>query len=278
MSAIVIQQQVAHYEVIGRGQPILFLHSWLGSWRTWMPTMEMVADRYRAIALDFWGFGDSAARNGPIKIDDYVDQVISFLDALGMLPPHVIGHGLGGVVAVRAASRYPQRFGKVMVAGTPIVGPLLQQSLKPSGLGRLLSRPANTTDIWVKIVKQASNGDSAFAEIVEDIEATNPAMLQTIIDEITTIDLRANLEQMSQPLLAIYGGRDRLLTAEHGQQIAENQETFRQVLTFEKSGHFPFLDQSTQFNRALLEFLNGSDKVIELKEMWKRRVSPREFF
>jgi 3-oxoadipate enol-lactonase len=277
MSAIVIQQQVAHYEIIGRGQPILFLHSWLGSWRTWMPTMEMVGDRYRAIALDFWGFGDSTARNGPVKIDDYVDQVISFLDALGMLPPHVIGHGLGGVVAIRAASRYPQRFGKVMVAGTPIVGSLLQQTLKPSGLGRLL-RPSSTTDIWVKIVKQASNGDSAFAEIVEDIEATSPAMLQTIIDEIGMIDLRASLEQMSQPLLAIYGGRDRILTAEHGQQIAESQETFRQVLTFEKSGHFPFLDQSAQFNRALLEFLNGSDKVIELKEMWKRRVSQREFF
>ncbi|HEX6288457.1 MAG TPA: alpha/beta hydrolase [Herpetosiphonaceae bacterium] len=278
MSAIVIQQQVAHYEVIGRGQPILFLHSWLGSWRTWMPTMEMVGDRYRAIALDFWGFGDSAARREPTRIDDYVEQVIGFLDALGMLPPHLVGHGLGGIVAIRAASAYPERFGKVMVAGTPIMGAVLQQTLKPSGLGRLLNRTVNTTDLWVKIVRQASNGDDAFAEIVEDIEATSPATLQTIIDEITTIDLRPNIERMAQPLLAIYGGRDRILTAEHAQQIADGQETFRQVLTLEKSGHFPFLDQSAQFNRALLEFLGGSDKVIELKEMWKRRVSQREFF
>jgi pimeloyl-ACP methyl ester carboxylesterase len=148
----------------------------------------------------------------------------------------------------------------------------------PSGLGRLLSRTASTTDLWVKLVKQASNGDDAFAEIVEDIEATNPATVQAIIDEIGTIDLRAQLERLSQPLLAIYGGRDRILTAEHAQQIAEGQETFRQVLTLEKSGHFPFLDQSAQFNRALLEFLNGSGTVIELKEMWKRRVSQREFF
>lgn len=278
MSAIVIEQQVAHYEVIGRGQPVLFLHSWLGSWRTWMPTMETIGDRYRAIALDFWGFGDSAARNSPTTIDDYVAQVISFLDALGMLPPHVIGHGLGGVVAVRAASKHPDRFGKVLVTGTPIVGSLLQQTLKPSGLGRLLSRTVSTTDLWVKLVKQASNGDDAFAEIVEDIEATSPLTLQAIIDEITTVDLRSNLERVSQPLLAIYGGRDRILTAEHAQQIAEGHETFRQVLTFEKSGHFPFLDQSAQFNRALLEFLNGSGTAIELKEMWKRRVSQREFF
>ncbi|HEY0739704.1 MAG TPA: alpha/beta hydrolase [Herpetosiphonaceae bacterium] len=278
MSAIVIEQQVAHYEVIGRGQPVLFLHSWLGSWRTWMPTMETIGDRYRVIALDFWGFGDSAARSSATTIDDYVAQVISFLDALGMLPPHVIGHGLGGVVAIRAASKHPDRFGKVLVTGTPIVGSLLQQTLKPSGLGRLLNRTVSTTDLWVKLVKQASNGDDAFAEIVEDIEATSPHTLQAIIDEITTVDLRSNLERIKQPLLAIYGGRDRILTAEHAQQIAEGQETFRQVLTFEKSGHFPFLDQSAQFNRALLEFLNGSGSVIELKEMWKRRVNQREFF
>lgn len=274
MSAIVLQQHLTHYEVIGRGQPIVFLHSWLGSWRTWMPTMEMVGDRYRAIALDFWGFGDSAPRAN-CTINDYVDQVFAFLDALGMLPPHLVAHGLGGVVAVRAASRDPQRFGKVLVTGTPVIGSLLQQVARPSSLGRLLGRGSN--ELWVKLVRQASNGDASFAEVVEDIEATNPATVQAIIDEICGLDLRANIGQLAQPLLAIYGGKDRILTPDHGQQIAEAHGTFRQVLTLDKSGHFPFLDQPTQFNRALLEFLGGSDKVIELKEVWKRRVSQREF-
>jgi pimeloyl-ACP methyl ester carboxylesterase len=268
---------LTHYEVIGRGQPVLFLHSWLGSWRTWMPTMEMVGDRYRAIALDFWGFGDSATRSQTTTLDDYVEQVFSFLDTLGMLPPHVVGHGLGGVVAVRAASLRPERFGKVVLTGTPTIGALLQPITKPSGLGRLLNRGAASNDAWLKLVRQASNGDAAFAEVLEDIEATNPATLQAVIDEISTTDLRPSIAQMAQPLLAIYGGRDRILTAEHGQQIAEAHGTFRQVLTFEKSGHFPFLDQPVQFNRALLDFLSGSDKVVELKEVWKRRVSQREF-
>lgn len=277
MSAIVLQQHLTHYEVIGRGQPVVFLHSWLGSWRTWMPTMEMTADRYRAIALDFWGFGDSAEHKQPLTLDTYVEQVVSFLDALGMRPPHLVGHGLGGVVAIRAASAQPDRFGKVLVTGTPMLGPLLQQVLKPSGLGRLLNLGSGTNDVWVKLVRQAANGDAAFSEIVEDIQATNHATIESIVAEIGTIDLRPNIARLEQPLLAIYGARDKLLTGEHGQQIAEAQGTFRQVLTLEKSGHFPFLDQPTQFNRALLEFLGGSDKVIELKEVWKRRVSQREF-
>lgn len=276
MSAIVINNQLTHYEVIGRGQPILFLHSWLGSWRTWMPTMEMVGDRYRAIALDFWGFGDSAARAQPATLDEYVAQVIGFLDALGMLPPHVVGHGLGGVVAIKAASAYPGRFGKLLVTGTPVVGSLLQTVVKPSGLGRLLGRGGGN-DVWIKLVRQASNGDAAFAEVLEDIEATNPATLQAILDEMIRVDLRPAISQLPQPLLAIYGGRDGILTAEHGQGIEEAHGTFRQVLTLGKSGHFPFLDEPTQFNRALLEFLSASDKAIELKETWKRRVSARDY-
>lgn len=277
MSAIVLQQHLTHYEVIGRGQPVLFLHSWLGSWRTWMPTMEVVADRYRAIGLDFWGFGDSADQKQPLTLDAYVEQVVGFLDALGMRPPHLVGHGLGGVVAIRAASTQPERFGKVLVTGTPVLGPLLQQVLKPSGLGRLLNLGGGSNDVWVKLVRQAANGDAAFSEIIEDIQATNHATIESIVAEIGTIDLRPQIARLEQPLLAIYGARDRILTVEHGQQIAEAQDTFRQVLTLEKSGHFPFLDQPTQFNRALLEFLGGSDKVIELKEVWKRRVSQREF-
>lgn len=274
MSAIVLQQRLTHYEVIGRGQPVLFLHSWLGSWRAWMPIMEMISDRYRAIALDFWGFGDSAAVSRT-SIATYVEQIVGFVEALGMLPPHLIGHGLGGIVAIQAAQQHPDRFGKVLVAGLPVLGSSFVSAVRPSGLSRLLGRGSN--DMWVRLVRQASNGDAAFAEIVEDIEATDPAIMQVLTDEIGTIDLRPSITRLPQPLLAIYGGRDALLAAEHGQHIADSTDAFRQVLMFGKSGHFPFLDQPEQFTRVLLEFLGGSEHMIELKEMWKRRVSAREF-
>lgn len=241
-----------------------------------MPTMEMISGRYRTIALDFWGFGDSATPKEPATIDQYVDQVHGFLDALGMLPPHVVGHGLGGIVALRAASRAPERFGKIVITGTPIVGAPIGQIAKPSGLGRLIGR-GSSNDAWVKLVRESSNGDETFAEVVEDLEATDPAIVQAVIDEISRTNLSSDLQRFAQPLLAIYGGRDRMATVDQAQHIPESQETFRQVLTFEKSGHFPFLDQDAQFNRALLEFLSGTGSVIELKDMWKRRVSQREF-
>ena len=72
MSAIVIENSLVHYEVIGRGKPIIFLHGWLGSWRYWMGTMEALARRYRCYALDFWGFGDSDKSRLNCTVSDYL--------------------------------------------------------------------------------------------------------------------------------------------------------------------------------------------------------------
>ena len=47
MSAIILDEGLVHYEVLGRGRPLVFLHGWLGSWRYWFPTMEHVAENFR---------------------------------------------------------------------------------------------------------------------------------------------------------------------------------------------------------------------------------------
>ena len=69
MSATFVNQRMVHYEVFGRGQPVIFLHSWLGSWRYWVPSMEMISDRFRAYAMDFWGFGESDRSAKDVDID-----------------------------------------------------------------------------------------------------------------------------------------------------------------------------------------------------------------
>ena len=50
---------IIHYEVYGKGRPVLLLHGWLGSWQLWRETIERVGMSYRAYSLDFWGFGES---------------------------------------------------------------------------------------------------------------------------------------------------------------------------------------------------------------------------
>ncbi|SRR5258706_11925765 len=75
MSAITIENDLVHYEVLGRGRPVIFVHGWLGSWRYWVPTMQQLSMKYRTYALDLWGFGDSGKGNNryslPIRLSCY---------------------------------------------------------------------------------------------------------------------------------------------------------------------------------------------------------------
>lgn len=83
MGALYLENRLVHYEIIGRrGPPIIFLHSWLGSWRYWLPTMEHVSERHRAFALDFWGFGESDRREGAFSLTEYVTMLFGFMDHL----------------------------------------------------------------------------------------------------------------------------------------------------------------------------------------------------
>ena len=57
MSAIILQGELVHYEVLGHGRPVIFLHGWVGSWRYWIPSMQTASIEFRSYALDMWGFG-----------------------------------------------------------------------------------------------------------------------------------------------------------------------------------------------------------------------------
>jgi len=94
MSAILINQQIVHYENLGRGRPVIFLHGWVGSWRYWIPVMQAVSVGYRAYALDLWGFGDTAKVQSQYSIDRQVallDDVIRRFELVRDLgPPEVL--------------------------------------------------------------------------------------------------------------------------------------------------------------------------------------------
>ena len=136
MSILVVDQQVVHYEVFGHGRPVLFLHGWLGSWRYWFPTIERVADHFRTYSFDFWGFGESDRKDSDFSVSEYVNMLFGFMDNMGLARVNLAGHGLGGMVAIRAASEQPERFGKLMTVNTPILGEKAI-SVRP---GALLSR------------------------------------------------------------------------------------------------------------------------------------------
>jgi pimeloyl-ACP methyl ester carboxylesterase len=277
VSAIHLNNRLLHYELVGRrGQPIIFLHSWLGSWRYWLPTMDHISERNRAYALDFWGFGESDRRDSEFSVAEYVEMLIGFMDNMGLSRVNLAGHGLGGMVAIRAASQHSERFGKIMTVNTPIHG-AQAISVRPGALLSRLFGRSNPTNVWSKMVRQIDVDDPQIKdEIIEDTDSLTETVVERVVASILKADLRPDLAQLTQPLLAVYCANDSFVNNEQADLLREEYRSL-QVLKMRNSNHFPFLDQPNIFNRLLLDFLASEGTPVEIKAEWRRRVSQLEY-
>lgn len=262
MSAIIIQSEVAHYEVLGRGRPVLFLHGWVGSWRYWIPAMQAVSIAYRAYALDLWGFGDSAKDARRYLILDQVSLLEEFLTQMGIGKIALVGHGLGAVVGMMFAARHPAQVERLLAIGLPVGTNAVQSRF-------LTDTPVELAD-WLL-------GKTEVAETVRvEANKTDVKAVQTSLNGIDAHSLVSTATEMTTPCLLVHGMNDLAVSFTNPDLARlENQENFHSIF-FEGSGHFPMLEEPNKFNRLMNDFLSlktgESPRQLQLKDEWKRRV------
>jgi pimeloyl-ACP methyl ester carboxylesterase len=255
MSIMVVDRQVVHYEVFGHGRPVLFLHGWLGSWRYWFPTMECISDHFRTYSFDFWGFGDSRRQRTPESIQNYSDQVIRFIDELGIDKVLLVGHSMGGMVALKTAINHPRRITRVAAVGAPIVGDSLSWLLK------LTDRPviaeAFTSVPWLRRYMfrwfLGETNDPAIHEVLDDSVKSSSTTLRRAVGSMWRTDLRPELSRLTTPSLIVHGGRDEIVHPNQADLFDAIPSA--EVVVMPESRHFPFLDEAELFNDILLRFL-----------------------
>jgi pimeloyl-ACP methyl ester carboxylesterase len=158
MSAITVDNDLVHYEVLGRGRPVILLHDWLGSWRYWVPAMQQLSMKYRAYALDLWGFGDSGRDASHYHFDAQVTLLGQFMEKLGINKAALVGHGLGAAVVVRYATQNPDRVPRLMAISPPLfrMAPASQslttnlpsaKSLPPAAAARPPALPSGSVEV-----------------------------------------------------------------------------------------------------------------------------------
>lgn len=264
MSAVVIDGGLVHYEAFGRGQPVLFLHGWLGSWRYWMPTMEAMSDRYRTYALDLWGFGDSDKSRPRYTVDDYVTLVYEFVDKMSIRDAPIIGHALGASVALEYTVHYAENVKKVMAVSLP---------MNPDCINRKLLDFANNS----VIAKMMWWRQIAYKEVQKETEKAGEGAISLSIQSVAKVDVKSNIHSLSQQnkamLLAVYGEKDDVIDPNPTRDLNGSWPNIRQI-GLADSKHFPMLDEAAKFHRLLKDFLEIKDDLsaLELKEEWRRRT------
>lgn len=261
MSAIILRNEIVHYEVLGRGKPLVFIHGWVGSWRYWIPAMQAASIAFRTYALDMWGFGDTAKKPAYYTIDQQLNLLAEFINELGIGKIALVGHGLGAVIAWLYATRNPSSVDRAVGVSMPQSPNAIHSQLhsaSPAELAEwLLGRSTNTEPVRLEAPK------------------TDPLAIQTSLSNLQQIDLDEVTLSTSIPYLWVHGQNDPAVHTPDLQWIDSLPEQAH-FISFDQSGHYPMLDEASKFNRLLNEMLNleagASPRQLQLKEEWKRRV------
>ncbi len=261
MSVVFLDSEIVHYEVLGKGRPVFFLHGWVGSWKYWIPSMQVASTSYRAYALDLWGFGETAHNQQAYNLDQQADMLRAFMDKMGIGKIALVGHGLGGLVALNFAKRWPQSVDRMMTVTCPMEYVSVHAKL-------WTSQPAELVD-WL------SSRTPESVAALSDAAKTDPKAIAASMDGLQANNLFGAARQTNLPCLFVYGQNDPAIPPPPAEKQSSMSHMMHNV-TLDGSGHFPMMDETQKFNRLLIDFLaldsGASPQELQLKEEWKRRV------
>lgn len=256
-----MDQQVVHYEVLGRGRPLIFLHGWVGSWRYWIPVMQAASVAYRAYALDLWGFGDTAKFPPNYLLERQLQLIDGFLYEMGIGRVALVGHGLGAVLALLYAQRNPEVVDRVMAVGYPLNESCIHPRMR-------VAAPAELAD-WLLTKNN-------LAELVRtDAPKTDTQAIAATLNGLGAPEVKNVSTRLTTSCLLVNGQNDPAIIPPDINAMLTLPENMH-AINFDQSGHFPMLDEGSKFNRLLVDFLSlasgESPRQLQLKEEWKRRV------
>ena len=263
MANITVQRNFAntpegqiHYATAGKGKPVLLLHQTPRSWDEYRDVLPIIGTKYRAIAMDTLGFGDSYRPQSPASIELYARGVIQLLDALSIERASIVGHHTGGVVAVEVAAVYPERMEKLILSSTPYVDaenrelrktkpPIDEVESKPDGshLTELWQRrmpfyPKDRPDLLTRFVRDALR---VLYRVEDGHRSVNEYQMET----------KTSLIQAPTLVLA---GRDDPFSYPRMQPLAGSIKNSRTAEI--EGGMVPMVDQMPEtFARVVMEFL-----------------------
>lgn len=209
MSAITTDGNLIHYEVLGRGRPVILVHGWIGSWRYWIPTMQLLQLKYRVYALDLFGFGDSAKNAQHYTLERQIALLDTFMQELGIPKAALVGHGLGAMVVTEFARRNAERVPRVIIADAPLYDPGDLDHRTPLDRRAAPARPtvSETADVsgTATSVSTATSASAAMRAAMRQVERSRSALPQEL-EPVAVRSVVPSTNPSHNPLLTLMGG------------------------------------------------------------------------
>jgi len=263
----------AIYRVAGSGPTVVLIHGMINSSRHWQPVAEKLAGSYRVVAPDLIGHGDSATPRGDYSLGAHAATIRDLLTSIGIERATIVGHSLGGGVAMQFFYQFPQRTERLVLISSGGLGrevsPLLRAAALPgvSPLLRLAAQRQLVDAIDAAGGQLRARGSAkgiyleAIARALRPLQESGArrAFLQTlrsVIDmhgqHVSATDRLYLLGDMAT--LIVWGERDRTIPIEHGRAAHDAIPRCR-FETLPRAAHFPHLEDPDGLATVLADFL-----------------------
>jgi pimeloyl-ACP methyl ester carboxylesterase len=274
------------FNIAGEGPPVVLIHGVAGRAAQWDQTMLQLAEQHTVIAPDLLGHGESAKPRGDYSLGAFASGIRDLLIGLDIEGATVVGHSLGGGIAMQFAYQFPERCQRLVLAssgglgqdvhpvlraatlpGSELVLPLIAHEklleivgLVPRALGKIGLRTGPDIAEMAQGYASLSNAEGR-AAFIHTVRAVIDPMGQRI-NATDRIYLASKM-----PTLIIWGRRDRIIPVAHAEPAHKGMPGSRLEL-FDDSGHFPHLDDPLRFARTLMHFFDETEPAkLETREM-----------
>jgi pimeloyl-ACP methyl ester carboxylesterase len=265
------------YRMAGSGPPVVLIHGMVNSSKHWEPVALRLAEDHTVIAPDLIGHGDSAAVRGDYSLGAHASSIRDLLAALGVERATIVGHSLGGGIAMQFFYQFPQRTERLALISSGGLGrevsPLLRGAAMPGAAAALwaAAHPRLLDALSRLGERMRERGRGIGVYLVAIARALGPlrqagarrAFLQTLRSVIDFrgqhVSARDRLYLLDGfPTLLVWGERDHTIPLAHGRRAHEAIPGSR-FETLPRAAHFPHIEDPEGLANALLEFLRTTE-------------------
>lgn len=255
-----------HYLEAGRGAPVILLHGSGGEGARWMPTIQGLASTHRVIALDQIGFGQSEKPPANYHTGVFAGFLRGFMIATGILKATVIGQSMGAGVALYFAIHYPAMVDRLVLVnggGFRSAGAAPPAPASIDWHARQIANAGTLEESREYLEKLYYNDAFVTDELVESnlllrlTSAYTVESLSRAAERGLEITREEDVRAMKIPTLLLWGKEDMLSGPASADRLHAAIAGSKKVF-IEKAGHYPFIEQPAQFNRAVLDFLKAA--------------------
>ena len=287
MQHVTIHGHRRAYVKTGSGPALLLLHGLACDHTTWAPVIEQLAKKYTVIAPDLLGHGASAKPRADYSVGGYANGMRDLLTVLGVEQVTVVGHSLGGGVAMQFAYQFPERTSRLILLAPGGIGPEVTAAI------RLLTVPGAEAFLKVATLpgvrhigthlfrRLASTGTThardlgEVADIYESFKdrharAAVRHVIRAAIDwrgQVITMADRAYLTS-AMPMLIIWGADDIVIPVRHA-AIANEIAPSARVEVIANAGHFPHRDHPERVVKIMKDFIRSTEPAVHERDLWR---------